>query len=101
MRRHSGYFARSAPLALAGLLPTLLLLSSPGTTKVDVVVDDAARRVDVSVDGKPFTSYIYPRSIRSARRAGGRLRAGIRSIPARASASIIRTMWASGSTMAT
>jgi hypothetical protein len=75
MHRHFGHVTRSVR-GLTGLLPALLLLSSPGTTKVDVVVDDAARRVDVSVDGKPFTSYIYPGTLKKPtlypiRTAGG------------------------------
>src|SRR5437763_11753483 len=32
--------------------------------RVTVTRDDSARRVDVSVDGKPFTSYIYPSSLK-------------------------------------
>lgn len=28
--------------------------------RVQVVADEAGRRVDVTIDGKPFTSYIYP-----------------------------------------
>ena len=31
--------------------------------RVTVARDDGSRRVDVSVDGKPFTSYIYPSSL--------------------------------------
>jgi methane monooxygenase PmoA-like len=31
---------------------------------VDVVANEALRRVDVTVDGKPFTSYIYPASLK-------------------------------------
>ena len=31
---------------------------------VDVRVDDAARRVDVTIGGKPFTSYIWPEAVK-------------------------------------
>src|SRR6266700_3307940 len=33
-------------------------------SRVDVVPNDAQRRVDVLVDGKPFTSYIYPTTLK-------------------------------------
>jgi hypothetical protein len=33
-------------------------------SRIDVVTRDADRRVDVTIDGKPFTSYIYPTTIR-------------------------------------
>src|SRR5436309_13287588 len=32
--------------------------------RVDVIRHDADRRVDIVVDGKPFTSYIYPRTVK-------------------------------------
>jgi hypothetical protein len=31
---------------------------------VSVVVDEAARKVDISIDGKPFTSYIWPTTLK-------------------------------------
>jgi hypothetical protein len=31
---------------------------------VSIVADDAGKRVDVSIDGKPFTSYIYPDTLK-------------------------------------
>lgn len=44
------------------LLPLLALLMGCSGAKADVVFtrDDAARKVDISIDGKYFTSYIYP-----------------------------------------
>ena len=33
-------------------------------SRVDVVPNDAQRRVDVLVDGKPLTSYIYPTTLK-------------------------------------
>jgi hypothetical protein len=49
-------------LASLGLLalPTVLL-AAPG---VELVVNEASRRVDVTVDGKPFTSYIWPKRLK-------------------------------------
>jgi len=50
----------SAPAALA------VLLLAPGAaaqSKVEVVPNEAARRVDITVDGKPFTSYIWPTTL--------------------------------------
>jgi hypothetical protein len=32
--------------------------------RIQVVQNDAGRRVDVSIDGKPFTSYIYPTTLK-------------------------------------
>ena len=45
---------------------------------VQVAVDEAARRVDVTVDGQPFTSYVWPPSLKKPvlypiRSAGGTL----------------------------
>jgi len=47
-------------LAAIGLTPML----SAQTKGVTVTPNEAARRVDVTVDGKPFTSYIYPASLK-------------------------------------
>ena len=49
-------------LLLLGLLaPALAEAQGP---RVDVVVREAEQRVDVTVDGKPFTSYIWPTTIK-------------------------------------
>lgn len=37
--------------------------TNPSGTGVQVVANEAARRVDVTVDGRPFTSYIWPDTI--------------------------------------
>src|SRR3954465_6500053 len=34
------------------------------TARIQVVPNDAARRVDITIDGKPFTSYIYPATLK-------------------------------------
>ncbi|HXW06795.1 MAG TPA: PmoA family protein [Vicinamibacterales bacterium] len=44
------------------MLGALALPAQSGDVKV--VVNDAAKRVDVTIDGKPFTSYIYPAGIK-------------------------------------
>ena len=35
-----------------------------GSGRIQVIPNDAARRVDITVDGKPFTSYIYPTTLK-------------------------------------
>jgi len=48
-------------VAVASILCVSLLVSSGAqTARVQVVPNEAGRRVDVIIDGKPFTSYIYP-----------------------------------------
>ena len=75
--------------------------------RVDVVRHEAERRVDILIDGKPFTAYrygdasvkkpiLYP--LRSAR--GTVITRGFRWIRARANAPIIRIRSGTGSTMA-
>src|SRR6476469_2373084 len=34
------------------------------SARIQVVPNEAARRVDVTIDGKPFTSYIYPTTLK-------------------------------------
>jgi Methane oxygenase PmoA len=48
-----------AILAVAVMAPPLL-----GTGGVDVKVNEAAKRVDITIDGKPFTSYIWPSTLK-------------------------------------
>jgi hypothetical protein len=50
----------SALLAPALLAPAL----AAAQPKVQVVAREAERRVDVTVDGKPFTSYIWPTTVK-------------------------------------
>jgi hypothetical protein len=48
-------------VAVASILCVSLLVGSGAqTARVQVVPNEAGRRVDVIIDGKPFTSYIYP-----------------------------------------
>jgi hypothetical protein len=61
---------RQAPFMAAAAVGLALLLTAGNAVaivaandkapKIEVVRDDANRRVDVRVDGKPFTSYIWP-----------------------------------------
>jgi hypothetical protein len=58
LRKHHVAFAA----ALGGLLAAATLTAQP--KGVAVTANESARRVDVTVDGKPFTSYIYPTSLK-------------------------------------
>ena len=42
----------------------LLPLGTAAATGTQVVANESERRVDVSIDGRPFTSYIYPDSLK-------------------------------------
>jgi hypothetical protein len=58
-----------APALLAGFSAALFacartVLTQPSANRVDVVPHEAERRVDILVGGKPFTSYIYPTTLR-------------------------------------
>ena len=48
-------------LAAALILAMPVLLVS-AADRIHIVPNEAARRVDVTIDGKPFTSYVYPTS---------------------------------------
>jgi len=50
--------------ALAATSATLVSAEANGKTGVQLVVKEADRRVDVLVDGKPFTSYIWPTTLK-------------------------------------
>ena len=52
-------------IALAICWSTAVILPGAGADDQPVVVTDRpeARRVDVLIDGRPFTSYIYPASL--------------------------------------
>jgi len=53
-----------AVLAMAGFLAIFISAQSKPSDHVSVVVDEQARRVDISIDGKPFTSYIWPTTLK-------------------------------------
>ena len=50
--------------ATAALLVALLANSAAQTQRVQLVVNEAGRRVEVLVDGRPFTSYIWPTTLK-------------------------------------
>src|SRR6202789_3289176 len=53
-------------LALLGAgcaVATVAFAQTPGKG-VSVVADEAHRRVDITIDGKPFTSYVWPESLK-------------------------------------
>ena len=53
---------RRTALLLAA--PLLLAASLSAQSRIDVVPDEAHRKVDVTVDGKPFTAYIWPTTLK-------------------------------------
>src|SRR5215213_753140 len=46
------------------LFPMLIAAAAADGPRIQVVPNDAGRRVDVTIDGKPFTSYIYPMTLK-------------------------------------
>jgi len=52
-------------LALPGLVLCLALAKQNGaaTPRIQILPNESARRVDVVIDGKPFTSYIWPENL--------------------------------------
>jgi hypothetical protein len=65
MRRHSvsGGVALLA-LAIGGPTADTARPTATDGSKVEVVQREAERRVDVLIDGQPFTSYIYPETLK-------------------------------------
>jgi hypothetical protein len=51
-------------MSAVGLALPLAAERTAGVTGVNVTVDEAARRVDITIDGKPFTSYIWPDTVK-------------------------------------
>jgi Methane oxygenase PmoA len=49
--------------ALAGAASMLVIAAAPGGA-VKITPNEAERRVDVTIDGKPFTSYIWPTTLK-------------------------------------
>ena len=52
-----------AVLAAAILIPTQALHAAK-TTGVQVIADEAHRHVDITIDGQPFTSYLWPTTLK-------------------------------------
>jgi hypothetical protein len=53
-----------ASYATAALLIACLAATAAQTQRIQVVPNEAGRRVDVIIDGKPFTSYIWPTTLK-------------------------------------
>src|SRR5947207_7664803 len=54
-----------ASLLIVAVFLTSLVLACPRPAdRVSVSVNEKARRVDISVDGQPFTSYIWPTTLK-------------------------------------
>ena len=51
-------------IAAALLLLPVAAFAAAATPHVQVTVNEGARRVDITVDGKPFTSYIWPTTLK-------------------------------------
>ena len=51
-------------LACVAVIAVAAAVSLKGSTGVEVKVNEAAARVDVTIDGKPFTSYIWPATLK-------------------------------------
>src|SRR5262245_60797318 len=49
---------------LGVLVLPLLMSGAPNKAHVQVTPDEAQRRVDITIDGKPFTSYIWPTTLK-------------------------------------
>src|SRR6187402_854106 len=46
------------------LLAILVVAASGQTPRIRVTPNEDAKRVDITIDGKPFTSYIWPATIK-------------------------------------
>src|SRR5947209_11713332 len=66
MRRWQAARKRTSGLLLIILIggASVSTRTPPVETGVQVVANEAARRIDVMVDGKPFTAYSWPESIK-------------------------------------
>ena len=51
-------------LLAAGLMLAASALAASSAKGVKVVADEAQRRVDITIDGQPFTSYIWPTNLK-------------------------------------
>ena len=51
-------------LVVAAMLLTASAFAATSSRGVQVVADEAHRRIDITIDGQPFTSYIWPVSLK-------------------------------------
>jgi hypothetical protein len=56
--------AVAASLLLAGLFVGPSAFAATKGNGVEVIANEAERRVDITIDGKPFTSYIWPTTLK-------------------------------------
>jgi hypothetical protein len=54
----------SVPILIAGIAFCCLLAPSAPSDRISVLPDEADRRVDISIDGQPFTSYLWPTTLK-------------------------------------
>jgi len=59
-----GLLAAGALLAAGPFIAASALAAAPSAKGVQVVADEAQRRVDITIDGQPFTSYIWPATLK-------------------------------------
>ena len=52
-------------LAVSGIL-VMTVVPHGASDRIQVISHEAGKRVDIVIDGKPFTSYIYPSSLKEA-----------------------------------
>jgi hypothetical protein len=52
-----------AAIAAFAAIPMMAIVTAQ-VPRVEIKPDEAGRRVDITVDGKPFTSYIYPTTLK-------------------------------------
>ena len=53
-----------AIMAALAVLPVVAAAALPGSNGVEIVRKDADHRIDVIIDGQPFTSYLWPASVK-------------------------------------
>lgn len=63
MRTPGGETALAVMLVTAFMLCCVASRSDGSSDRIRVVADEPARRVDISIDGQPFTSYIWPATL--------------------------------------
>jgi len=96
-----------AAVGLTAYFASVIFAAPKPNEHVTVAVDEAARKVDVTIDGKPFTSYIWPTTLKkpvlypSAPTMAPSSRATTHSSSAPANASTILTTPDCGSTTKT
>lgn len=52
------------PAAMATLVAACVMAGAAQAQRIQVVPNESGRRVDITIDGKPFTSYIWPTTLK-------------------------------------